>query len=265
MSPRLSTRIIAIVSATTFGLAITGLAALPSQADEPAVEVGDCLVVEDAWSSTSPYKVVDCQALHNSEVYDIVPYPTRAGAPSTLSEEELSRIGDECSFIAFDSWLGKDIALPTRIWSWFISAPSDEAWEAGNREVLCRTMRPTAKYEALRYTGTIPDLIASTPILEWLNCMTSRPKSGANNASLACSAKTTYLLLGGVPVKGKVTAKYPKDLQLAADKACASMIKKYAKKGSTGIAALLSKQSVGGGQVFTECFIQVKDWNGKVK
>ena len=258
-------RRIGLIATAVLGLTASALLAGPSQAAETPVAVGDCLDVEDSWSSTSPYTVVDCETEHNGEVYDIVPYPTRAGAPSTLSEEEISRISDECSFMAYDAWLGKDISLPTRIWSWFVSLPSDDAWADGDREVLCRTMRPTPNYEALRYAGTIPDLIASTPIEQWLNCMPKAPKSGKPNPTRACDAKTPWLLLGGEPVKGKVTAKYPKDLQAAADKACASVGKRYGKKGTKPIAALLPKSSVASGSVYTECFIPMKQWNGKVR
>lgn len=258
-------RRIGLIATAVVGLTASALLAAPSQAAETPVAVGDCLDVEDSWSNTSPYTVVDCEAEHNGEVYDIVPYPTRAGAPSTLSEEEISRISDECSFIAYDAWLGKDISLPTRIWSWFVSLPSDDAWADGDREVLCRTMRPTASYQALRYTGAIPDLIASTPIEQWLNCMPKAPKSGKPNPTRACDAKTPWLLLGGEPVKGKVTAKYPQDLQAAADKACVSAGKAYAKKGTKPIAALLPKSSVASGSVYTECFIPMTQWNGKVR
>ena len=258
-------RRIRLIAAAALGLTAGALLVGPTQAAETPVQVGDCLDVEDSWSSTSTYAVVDCEAEHNAEIYDIVPYPTRADAPSTLSEEEISRISDECSFIAYDAWLGKEISLPTRIWSWFVSLPSDDAWADGDREVLCRTMRPTASYEALRYTGAIPDLIASTPIEQWLNCMPKAPKSGKPNPTRACDAKTPWLLLGGEPVKGTVTAKYPKDLQTAADKACVSAGKRYGKKGTKPIAALLPKSSVASGSVYTECFIPMKQWNGKVR
>ena len=225
------------------------------------LNVPACLLV---YALTSSFEIVDCAESHNGEVYDIVAYPSRLGPPSTLNEADLGSLRDECSDDAFDAWLGKDVMLPMAIWTWFISVPSEEAWEGGNRDVLCRTMRPTPQYDALNYKGAIPELFASTPILQWLSCMPKAPKSGANNSSTACGAKSTWLLLGGVPVKGKVTAQYPKDLQAAADKACASMFKRYGKSGTKGVAALLAKRNVSTGRVFTECFIPVKDWNGKV-
>jgi hypothetical protein len=263
---RMGTRRLGIIAAVSLSLIAPTLVSGSSQADEPPPPmVGDCLQVDDAFAPTSPYAVVDCAETHNSEVYDIAPYPTDMGAPSTLSEDELNRVGEECSFEAFDEWIGQEIRVPIRVWDFLVSLPSDDQWTAGNRDVLCRTVRPTPQYDALNYRGAIPDLIASTPILEWLSCMTKAPKSGKDNATTACVSKSNWLLLGGAVVKGKVTSKYPKDLQSAADKACMKFTKRYGKKGTTGVAALLSKRNVSTGSVFTECFIPVKSWNGKVK
>jgi hypothetical protein len=247
---------------------LVGMAAAPpasASAEEPAV--GDCLDINDAWSSWSVYSVVDCTESHNSEVYEIVAYPADLGAPSTLTDEEAYAISDECSYEAFDSWLGsQDVFLPMKIWSWFIALPTDEQWDDGNRSVLCRTLRPTPSYDALSYRGALPDLFAGTPVIKWLSCTTKNPRSGADNPTVACTSKSKWLLLGGSRVKGKVTSKYPKDLQKNADKACAKNVKKYGKKGTKGIAALLSKQnSLQIGAVYAECFIPVASWNGKVK
>lgn len=242
------------------------VAAPPASAstDEPAV--GDCLIVDDAWSSWSTYSVADCAESHNGEVYEIVAYPADLGAPSTLTDDEAYAISDECSDEAFDAWLGsQNVVLPMKIWSWFITLPTDDQWDAGNRSVLCRTLRPTPRYEALSYKGALPELFAATPLLSWLSCTTKNPKSGADNPTVACTSKSKWLLLGGNRVKGKVTKKYPKDLQKAADKACARDVKKYGKKGTKAVAALLSKEHIDPSWIYTECFIPVSSWNGKGK
>ncbi len=237
----------------------------PVQADEAEPAVGDCLQVDDIWSATSTYTIVDCAETHNSEVYEIVAYPGDLGAPSTLTDDDLTRIGDACSPQAFDAWLGADVMLPLAIWWWLGSVPSDEAWEAGDRDVLCRTMRPTPQYDALNYKGAIPDLFASTPVLQWLTCATKSPKSGARNLTAACGPKSAWLLLGGELVKGKVTSQYPKDVQAAADKACQAKAKRYANPGTKAVAALLPRDSVSNGGIYADCFIPVKSWNGRVK
>lgn len=238
---------------------------VPSAAVNAAesVGIGDCLAVEDAWSPTAAYDVVDCAEEHNGEVYDIVAYPEGAGAPSTLDESQIAQLEESCSWEAFDDWLGAEINLPLAIWRWYISVPSDDAWGAGDRDVLCRTVRPTAKYDAMTYTGAIPELFSASPLLDWLTCTTKAPKSGKPNNSSVCTGKSKWLLLGGAPVKGKVTGKYPKDLQKAADKACSPLGKKYGKKGTKPAAALLPKKWIDPSNVFTECFIPVKSWNGK--
>jgi hypothetical protein len=74
-----------------------------------------------------------------------------------------------------------------------------------------------------------------------------------------------WLLLGGEKVKGKVTAKYPRDLQAAADKACRMEAKRYAKPGTQVVAALLSKGNVSNEWIYADCYIPVKSWNGRVK
>ncbi|MGA0092397.1 MAG: septum formation family protein [Candidatus Nanopelagicales bacterium] len=264
MTPLTRTRRFGLVAIASFGLLMPALVGSPAQAEELPPDVGDCLMVDDAYSPTSPYAVVDCAETHNSEIYEIAAYPTNMGAPSTLSDEELSAIEDECSFEAFDEWLGAEIYLPLKIWSWLITVPTDDEWADGNRDVLCRTIRPTPEYEALNYRGAIPELFAAGPVLEWLSCSAKTPKSGKDNLTAACTSKSKWLLLGGARVKGKVTSKYPKDLQSAADKACKKLTKRFGNKGTKGTAALLSKRNVSNEWIYTECFIFVKDWNGKV-
>lgn len=256
-------RHIGLIATTAVMVAGSALVAVPTQAAEAGIQIGDCVMVDDAWSGTSTFTIVDCAVTHNGEVYDIVAYPVNAGAPSTLSEDEISSIEDECSREAFDAWLGSDATLPLRIWRFFISVPSDAAWEAGDRDVACRSMRPTSRNEALSYTGAIPALLVSTPLQGWLNCMMKAPKSGGKNESANCTPKSAWLLLGGVRVKGKITANYPKDLQSAADKACGSLVKRFGKKGTKGLAALLPKDWVDPSFIFTECFIPLSAWNGK--
>lgn len=241
----------------------TALMAAPTQAAEPDITIGDCLMVDDAWSGTSDFAVVDCAETHNGEVYDVVAYPSDAGAPSTLTDEEIGRLTDECSWDAFDTWLGAEVNLPLRIWRWYVSVPSDEAWQAGNRDVACRSLRPTASDSVLAYTGALPEIFASTPLQQWVTCAAKTPKSGAPNKTGNCSTKSGWLLVGGAQVKGKVTAKYPKDLQPAADKACGSLVKKFGKKGTKAVAALLPKEWVDPSTIFTECFIPLASWNGK--
>lgn len=256
-------RHLGLIAATGL-VASVGLAA-PALASVEDPGVNDCLAVDDAWSAASAFAVVDCAEMHNGEVYEVVAYPDDAGAPSTLDEGQIAEIEESCSRQAFFDWLGADVSIPLAIWRSFISLPSDDAWTAGDRDVLCRTVRPTVKYDPMNYEGAIPELFASSPLLNWLTCTAKTPKSGKPNNSAVCSAKSKWLLVGGMPVKGKVTGKYPKDLQKAANKSCASLGKKYGKKGTKPVAALLPKKWIDPNNVFAECFIPVKSWNGKSK
>jgi len=265
MTSHRAVRQIGLIASVALGLAAASLVGVPSQAAEPPAKIGSCLDVREGLSNTSTYKIVDCEAKHNSEVFDIVAYPSGAGAPSTLTESEIDDISQECSYSSYQKWLGKKIELPLRLWWFFVSLPSDETWSDGDRNVLCRTVRPTDRYDAMRYTGSIPKLINSTPIEGWLNCLSKAPKSGGMNKPRSCGAKSTWLLIGGEQVKGEVTSKYPQDLQPAADKKCAPYAKKYGKKGAKVTAALLPKKVVGSGPAYTECFIQRAQWNGKVR
>jgi len=254
--------LIATATGLLAGSAIVG--AVPAAAADD-IQIGDCLMVDDAWDARSTYAVVECSQKHNGEVYDIVAYPADLGAPSTLTEDDIYAIEDECSWEAFDAWLGAEVSLPLRVWSFFSSLPSDEQWEAGAREVACRAARPTAKDEPMTYAGALPEIFASTPLLQWLSCTKKTPKSGAPNPTVNCTSKSKNLLVGAAQVKGKLTAKYPKDLQKAADKACGSLAKKYGKKGTKPVAALLPKDWVDPSSIFTECFVPLKSWNGKSK
>lgn len=227
--------------------------------------VGDCLAIEDPASAWSPSKVVDCAELHDSEVYDIVAYPANAGAPSTLSDNEVWAVSDECSYAARWAWLGAEPELPLSLWFWPVTLPTDDQWASGSREVLCRVVRPDASGGAMQYRGSIPRSFAAGPLLPWLYCANGTPKSGADNPQGPCSKKSKWLNVGGQRVKGKVTSNYPRDLQRVADKKCAKLAKEYGKRGTKARAALLDKELIDPGWIFTECFIPVTRWNGKVK
>ena len=262
---RVTLRSVALSGVVALGLIAPALLSSPGYADESTPAVGDCLRAQDTWSPTSPIEVVECTEKHNSEVFQVAPYPSDVGPPSSLTENELYALGGTCSPRAFAAWLGAKVELPMRIVR-AISVPTQAEWDAGSRYILCRTLLPNAKWEPRDYVGEIPELFSSTPVFSWLNCLTKAPKSGQSDSSppVACTSKSKWLLLGGAKVKGKITDQYPNDLQSAADKACAPLVKKFGTKGATGLAALLAKEYVSPGSIWAECYVPVASWNGKV-
>lgn len=252
-----------LISGALVAAALTAPAIASASEESPAV--GDCLVVEKGtvWSFYGETSFVACDEAHESEVYEVIAYPQGEGAPSSIGERAWELFGEACSYTAFEDYLGTSSwKMPPRVYRAF-RLPTDEQWEAGADWVLCTTVRPSAKGEPVAYSDTLPSLLADGPTLAFLTCLNKNPKSGKWNNGSTCTSKSKWLLISGVGFRAKVTGKYPKDVQKKADGMCAKNAKGLLSKKSKAFAALGPKEEMTGGEVYAECFIVLKDWNGK--
>ena len=261
-------RAAALVACLALGASTLVAASGAAQAETVAPEVNDCLEIanDSFWEVDAPVSVVDCAQPHNAEVYATVAYPEDAGAPSTLKDKAWDLFGGDCNQGPAIAWLGASTKtrIPLRLYT-MPRLPTDEEWEAGARWVACAATRPDAKGDVATYTGTLPELFSSTPLLDWVNCYKGTPKSGKWTFWEPCTPKAKWLVIDGVQVKGKITANYPKDLQAKANAACAKQAKPYLKKGAktAPIAGLGPKKDFPEGDPFADCFIALSEWNGK--
>jgi hypothetical protein len=237
-----------------------------AQATENEPTTNDCLNVDgDLWDSMAPFEIVDCAAEHNSEVILMMKYPNDAGAPSTIADRVLEYFGSQCTYDVARNWLGAGkIDLPLRF-NWWYRLPTDEQWEAGARWAACTSIRSGPKGGPASYEGTLPSIFASSPIKDWVICAPGTPKSGKWTASAPCTSKSKWMAINGIFIKGNPSKNYPKDVQAKADALCAKNAKPFLKPGSKTkpVAGLGPAKDFPPGEIYGDCFIALKEWNGK--
>ena len=164
------------------------------------------------------------------------------------------------------SWLGapSDTTLPLRV-TLMPRLPSERQWEAGARWVVCTASHPKPSNYGAETTGTLPDLFASTPRIQWVNCPREAPVSGRFSFPVGCTADSPWMYTGSFTVAGKVTKKYPRDLQAKANEVCSKESAAVAKPGArvSAFGALFPRNHVAKRDPYAECFIPLADWNGK--
>lgn len=260
--------VIASVSAAALAMSALALTGQTAHAiDAPAPKANSCLQVpkSKAWENVAPIKVVSCDALHNSEAYKVIPYPANLGAPSTIADRTWELFGSKCTYEGFEEWLGTTkFRVPVRVYRIF-RLPTDEQWKAGARWVACTAMALDKNGDARSVKGTLPSLLKSTPLIDWLACLGGTPKSGEWNPTTSCTSKSKWLMIIGIQVEGPIGPDYPKDVQAEADALCAESAKGLLKKGAKTkpVAGLGPKSDFPDGDPFAECFIAMADWTGK--
>jgi hypothetical protein len=73
------------------------------------------------------------------------------------------------------------------------------------------------------------------------------------------------MAINGILIKGTPSKNYPRDVQAKADALCAKKAKPFVKKGSKTkpIAGLGPAKDFPPGEIFADCFIAYRDWNGR--
>lgn len=260
-----------LVAAASAALVASALVAVQSSAaaEETGPTVGDCLVIEkgtlfDYYGETT---VVPCTEAHQSEVYEVIAYPEDEGAPSSIGDRAWELFGGQCTYMSREDYLGTGSwKLPVRVYGAF-RLPTDEEWEAGARWVLCTTYRPDAKFEPMSYKGDLPTLLAGSPGLDFLSCLNGTPKTGQWNNDVPCTKKAKWIVIMGVGFKGKPSKTYPKDVQKKADGMCAKRTKGLTVKGAKtpARAGLGPKSDMTEGEIYGDCYMAFKEWNGKIR
>ena len=144
--------------------------------------------------------------------------------------------------------------------------PTDRQWDAGARWAVCTASHPHPSSYGAESRGTLPDLFASTPRIEWIECLDSRPRSGKFSFTLGCTSTSKWVYTGYFTVKGRVTKKYPQDLQSTANATCAKASARFAQAGPRvkAVAALFPRNYASTRDPYAECFIPLAQWNGRL-
>jgi hypothetical protein len=73
------------------------------------------------------------------------------------------------------------------------------------------------------------------------------------------------MAINGIFIKGNPSNNYPKDVQAKADALCAKNAKPFLKPGSKTkpVAGLGPAKDFPPGEIYGDCFVALKEWNGK--
>ena len=251
--------------ALTAGL-LVGASTTASAGFEP--RVGDCMRVPLGTYYTgaagSAYLTTCTGSDHNAQIYSIVRYPSNLPKPSALGNRLWSDVAPLCKLEVANRWLGAaKVSMPLRVERSF-AVPSDDAWKIGEAYVRCFLGIPDAQGTPANFTGSLRTRFAQGPLSAWLNCLASAPKSGQWSTETPCGPRSKWLQIDDVVVQGRITSKYPRDLQAKADAVCQKSARPLLKKGSgaKAVAGLGPKADMGSGPAFAECFIPYREWNG---
>ena len=98
------------------------------------IKVGDCYQDPEASDFVTELTVVDCDALHDNEIYAFGLYPADDNADFP-SEAELDEFSDEFCTESFEEYVG--IPYADSIYYITYLQPTEESWGDGDREVVC--------------------------------------------------------------------------------------------------------------------------------
>ncbi len=107
------------------------------------LEVGHCFNQVDE-TIVEEVEVIDCESLHDYEIYGVANHPAADGEPWVGEEEMQSFVDAECveRFEPFVDMNYEDSDLYI-----YYLAPTEETWSQGDREVLCSLYLPDEQLE----------------------------------------------------------------------------------------------------------------------
>lgn len=128
-------------------LAVTMLAGCASSA--PTAAVGDCLNVAINETTVTELARVSCEQEHDVEVYFV-------GA-SKLEAHDGVALNDEAQQLCLrEFWDFVGVLYPESVLDIYYLYPEENAWEQGDREIICGVYEPDAATgQAIRQTGSL--------------------------------------------------------------------------------------------------------------
>ncbi|HEX6568220.1 MAG TPA: septum formation family protein [Acidimicrobiales bacterium] len=123
-------------SSDTTGDTASDTTAGPEDADVFTLAVGDCLVDDTRDGEVQSVPVVPCDQPHASEIF----YSHIIDADTLPSSTEMEAIVDEQCIGNFESFVG--LPYPDSVLEVTWLEPTQESWDAGDRELLCMVVDP---------------------------------------------------------------------------------------------------------------------------
>jgi hypothetical protein len=150
-------RITALATIGLAAFALTGCSLITSalnggESDVFSIKVGDCLNDSVADGEISTVPVVDCDELHDSEIYasaimDDGDYP---------GESDTIDFANEACYDEFEGFVG--ISYDESIYDYATLYPTPESWAGGDREVLCRIALGDENGDIVQVKGSLENV-----------------------------------------------------------------------------------------------------------
>jgi hypothetical protein len=113
------------------------------------LEVGDCFSVESDELAT--VDVVDCDESHEYEAFALLDHEAGEADPYP-GDEAMLEYGNTACQSPFQAYVGSE--YETSIWYITSVLPSQETWDAGDREFVCTVYQQDADSEPIAVTGS---------------------------------------------------------------------------------------------------------------
>lgn len=121
-------------SSVLAGLVVMAVLATACGSNVLALEVGECFDdPQDGASLVTSVEIVDCAQPHDNEVYAVVAYPEADG--SYPGDEAVFTYAEETCIAQFDVFV--DFAYVDSELDLGYFWPTEESWDAGDRQVQC--------------------------------------------------------------------------------------------------------------------------------
>jgi Septum formation len=107
------------------------------------LEVGQCFNQTEE-TIVEEVEVIDCESLHDYEIYGVANHPAADGEPWVGEGEMESFVKTEC-VERFEPFVGMDYESST-LYIYYL-APTEDTWGEGDREVICSLYLPDEQLE----------------------------------------------------------------------------------------------------------------------
>jgi hypothetical protein len=107
------------------------------------LENGQCFN-EPGEDIVNQVEVVDCDVLHDYEIYHVVDHPAGPSDP-WIGEDEMEAFVDEECKGAFEPFVGT--AYESSVLFIYFLAPTENTWGGGDRELICSVYAENEQFE----------------------------------------------------------------------------------------------------------------------
>ena len=219
-------------AALTLGLITAGLGSAPSAyAAQPTAPAAQDACYDYKASGTKAQAAtaapVNCEGPHTAQTFYVGALPDSFGLPQKAAAKERLRATKACSTEAMNNYLGlTNATIPSRFQIVTVF-PTNAQWNAGERWVRCDVVLRGGR-EFAKVSGTVQQLVASTPRAQFDFCTPSVPGSRTKAAYPCNQPKKNWIMIAERDL-GSITSNFPgsRTVERKAKRICEKLADKY--------------------------------------